>query len=518
MTIDLQTCLGIQDLIESNISSGAGSKIAFINEYRNWTYLELSDLIGRVATGLLAIGIRKGDRVAIILKDSIEFAASFFAAIRIGAIAVPISTYQNADDYDRAFAKIHPSILIGHQSNSELTKACWLTRNEVGKVFVDSGSHMGLWGQWIQDSTPKYSPTAVRDDDVAFLLWTSGTTGRSIAVAHRHRDAFVSCRHYANCILKASSADVFLSTSRMFHAYGLGNSVFFPLFAGATSVLISERPTPKTVLTLAERVNATLLFSVPTFFAMMLEVAEKNSTIKVPSLRLSISAAEPLSPNTVLRWKRRFGADILDGVGSTEALHIYLSAREGEVRPGSVGCPVTGYEVDLRYDGMSLSTDSSHETPIGTLWLRGESVASEYWDDVNATSRSMQDGWFNTGDRFYVDDDGYYYFVGRYDSMFRISGKWVSAVEIEALLGEDDAVSDVAVLAYLDEDGFSKLCAFVVLAPEYDDTMDSESKLRELCENRLPLLKRPGKYRFVGTIPRTPTGKTQRFLLKSQTF
>jgi acyl-coenzyme A synthetase/AMP-(fatty) acid ligase len=302
----------------------------------------------------------------------------------------------------------------------------------------------------------------------------------------------------------------------MFHAYGLGNSVFFPLFVGGSCVFISERPTPKAALAWANNFNVTLLFSVPTLFSLMLEAAERDSGLELPSLRLAISAAEPLSAHTVRRWKHRFGVDILDGVGSTEALHIYLSAREGAVKPGSVGIPVTGYDLDLRPDESQVVNDRSENKEVGTLWIRGDSVASEYWADPTATLRSIQDGWLNTGDRFYLDEDGHFYYVGRYDSMYRIGGKWVSAIEIEMILEEDPSISDAAVIAFLDHDGLPKLCACLVLTSEIYSAETVESRLRQLCENRLPLLKRPAIYHFADKIPRTSTGKKQRILLKEQ--
>lgn len=516
MNLDIQTCFGLQGLLESRLSSGSGNKVAFINDEHQWTYQELSDIIGRVASGLLELGVQRGDRVAIVLQDSIEFVASFFAVTRLGAIAVPMNTFQTAADYDQAFAKTSPSLLIANLNNSELTKTRWLTRTDIGKVFVDSYREHGLWGDWIKTSTPILPPTPVDDTDVAFLLWTSGTTGRIAAVPHRHRDAFMCCRQYAVNVLSASASDVFLSTSRMFHAYGLGNSVFFPLFVGGTCVFIAERPTPKAALAWAKKFNVTLLFSVPTLFSLMLEASERDRDLELPSLRLAVSAAEPLSATTVIRWKHRFGVDILDGVGSTEALHIYLSARQGVVKPGSVGIPVSGYDLELRPDDPQTIGDESTTKDVGTLWIRGDSVASEYWADPASTLRSIKDGWLNTGDRFYLDEDGHFYYLGRYDSMHRIGGKWVSAVEIEMILEEEDSITDAAVIAFLDCDGLPKLCACLVLASEIYSPEAVEFRLKQLCENRLPLLKRPTIYHFVDKIPRTSTGKKQRFLLKEQ--
>lgn len=500
-------------MIEDKIGAGQGDAPAFITESRIWSYSETACLIEKVSDGLAAEGIRKGDRVILALPDSIEFVASFFAVIQIGAVAVPINIYQSRDDYDHILRRILPKLVLTHHFSAQFNAALRLNTatSDFRTIFVSDPT--SVWHQWIRERPTAKKIVAPSENDIAFLLWTSGTTGMSIPVPHRQSDCEVCCRNYASSILAVTPHDVFLSTSRMFHAYGLGNSVLFPLFAGARSVLIPEKPTPKATFRIAQEMNATILFSVPTFYSMMIELADRGEAPVLPHLRLSVSAAEPLASKAVARWKALFGVEILDGFGSTEALHIYLSARSGEIIPGSVGKPVPGYQIQLRTDSGVASVGE-----VGTLWLQGGSIAQSYWNEPAATMRSMVDGWFITGDKFYQDDLGYFYFMGRADSMFRISGKWVSAIEIEAVMGEHPSVKEISVVGYLDDDGFSRLCAFVVTYENRHDTDALETQLRGLAEQKLPLWKRPTEFKFIEALPRTATGKVQRFLLKSITF
>jgi benzoate-CoA ligase family protein len=469
-------------------------------------------LIDRVSDGLSAEGVRKGDRIILALPDSIEFVVAFFAAVQIGLIAVPVNIYQSSEDFGQIVTKISPRLILTHPYSEPINKALESLPSRSKLAIVDVADTTSIWPEWLRERTVTPRGVYPNQDEVAFLLWTSGTTGRCIPVPHRQSDCDVCCRHYAAKILAATPEDVFFSTSRMFHAYGLGNSVLFPLFAGARSVLLSERPTPKATLKIARDTNATILFSVPTFFGMMNELAGREKAPVLPKLRLAISAAEPLAATTLLRWQSLFGVDILDGVGSTEALHIYLSSRSGEVIPGSAGKAVPGYDLALRADDRLAKKGE-----VGTLWLRGDSVALGYWNEPVATANAMVDGWFITGDRFYQDDAGYYYFVGRADSMFRISGKWVSAIEIEAALAEHSSVKEICVVAYLDEHGFSRLYGFIVTHLESPDNASVEAELRELAEYTLPIWKRPTQYQFIEALPRTATGKVQRYLLRAGT-
>lgn len=458
--------------------------------------------------GLEDEGIRCGDLVLIALPDSIQFVTVFLACMKLGAIAVPVSNYHREDEYLQILGHLQPKLILAEQSNQAVTLAA--VRHQGARLVslsVDAEEY-DSWDSW-QTGPKSLRGSTAAEDQVSFLLWTSGTTGHAIPVPHKKSDWLICCSNYGEKILGMSRHDTFLSTSRMYHAYGLGNSLFFPLYAGARSILITERPVPRGSLQLAQKMKVTLLFSVPTFFSLMLRCSEKDHSLQLPQLRLAISAAEPLAPRIYNEWPQRFGGEILDGMGSTEALHIYLSARPGAHRPGSVGRLVEGYQAQIR-DAEEMDAQRT----VGNLWLKGPSLAEKYWKNDEATERHMRGGWFDTGDKCSVDEDGYYYFHGRSDSMFRISGQWVSAVEVEAALSGVEGVRELAIGMCLDEEGLSKLCLYMVLDETTESTTPVIESLKLAASERLPVRKRPIRFQVLAELPRTASGKIQRHRLQ----
>jgi benzoate-CoA ligase family protein len=475
-------------------------KIAILTPYRTYTYADIVEMSNRAGNGLLALGVSPGDRVLLLLPDSPEFVAAWFGAIRIGAVAVPTNTSLRTADYAHFLAKSEAPLVVFHSSLYPQLEPIL-----VGRTAVVTGERLPgyvFWDDWIamQPATLDAAPTA--DDDIAFWLWTSGSTGSPKTVAHRHRDWIHSCESYARGVLDIGMADVTFSTAKLFHAYGLGNGLMFPFYAGATTALFPGRPQARAVLEFAQQVRPTLFFSVPTLYAAMLHETDAVNPYDLSSVRLAISAAEPLAADLYRRWLDRFGTEILDGLGSTEVLHIYVSAKAGAVKPGSTGLPVPGYEVRI--------TEERGVTPVspgqvGDMWVRGSSIAAGQADP---------EGWFFTGDKYVADEDGYLWYAGRSDDMFRVLGEWVSPIEVEGALIEHPAVLECAVVAYKDANQLSKPKACVVLkdAARAGDEMAAE--LQEFVRQRIASYKYPRMIEFLNELPKTPTGKIQRYKLR----
>ena len=365
------------------------------------------------------------------------------------------------------------------------------------------------WSQFLEDSPPELEPAPTSGDDTAFWLWTSGSTGRPKAAVHRHHDWAYCCEYYARGILNITADDVTFSSSKLFHAYGLGNALLFPFSVGATTILYSGKPQAKSVLENAQANRPTLFFSVPTLYAAMLEDAEQTA-YDLGSLRLAVSAAEPLPADTFRRWTNRFGVEILDGIGSTEVLHIYLSAGEGRVRPGSTGQAVPGYE-------LAVVDDEGQPVPpgaIGDLMVAGPSTAQCYWNRQSLSRDRMRGRWFYTGDKYSVDEDGYYWYAGRSDDMFKVSGQWVSPIEVEFALVEHPAVLEAAVIAFEEETGLHKPKAFVVVREGQDTGGEFVRELQDFVKRRITPYKYPRRIEFLPELPKTAAGKILRYKLR----
>jgi len=470
--------------VDRHVAEGRGHRTAIVYEGRRYTYAEIARLVNQAGSALRHAGVDRGDRVLIVLPDSPDFAAAYFGAIKIGAVAVPTSTALRPADYEQLAADSQAKIVV--------SKPLWQA----------------------ESPAPPLDPALTAPDDPAFWLWTSGSTGPPKAAVHRHADWLVSCEGYAQGVLGIRPDDVTFSSAKLFHAYGLGNGLMFPFYVAATTVLYPGKPQAAAILACAHEHRPTLFFAVPTHYAAMLHEASRETDAPHPydltSVRLGVSAAEPLPAEIVRRWRERFGFDVLDGIGSTEVLHIYISNRPGGVRPGSTGVPVPGYE-------LRITDETGRELPAGEtgdLWVRGRSNATHYWNRPQLTAERMRDGWFFSGDKYRADADGYYWYAGRSDDMFRVSGEWVSPIEVESALIEHDAVLEAAVVARPDVDGLPVACAFVTLKRPDRASEALAGELTGFVRERLAGYKRPRRIEFLDELPKTATGKVQRYKLR----
>jgi len=502
----------VDHFVDRHIREGRGDKTAIISSGQRVTYANIAEQINRVGNGLRRLGLQEEQRILLLLPDNPEFAAAYFGAIKIGAVAVPTTTAARASDYAFFLQESRAKIAIVHSTLlGELAPA--LSGEHYCKNVIVCGEPVGgyiPWSRFLQDASPELEPASTRKDDAAFWLWTSGSTGRPKAAVHLHHDWAYCCEYYARGVVNIAADDVTFSTSKLFHAYGLGNGLMFPFYVGATTVLYPGKPQARSMLEIAEAHRPTLFFSVPTLYAAMLQEAEQSTAYDLRGMRLAVSAAEPLPADLFRRWKDRFSVEILDGIGSTEVLHIYLSARGGKVRPGSTGQAVPGYE-------LALLDPAGHPVPagaIGDLMVAGPSTAPYYWNRRALSQERMRGRWFFTGDKFRVDEDGYYWYAGRSDDMFRVSGQWVSPIEVECTLIEHPCVLEAAVIAYEEGTGLHTPKAFVVLREGYSSNGELARELQEFVKERIAPHQYPRRIEFVTELPKTAAGKVLRYRLR----
>ena len=492
-------------------------RIAIVGEPREVSYGELAALANRAGNALRALGVSRGDRVVIVLPDSAEFIATFFGAAKIGAVAVPVNPFARSSDYIHYLENSEPRAAIIHSealaeflpASSVLPQVPIVVVGE-GKINLH-GVSCAKWNEWIATASEQLAAADTLPGDPAFMLYTSGSGGTPKAAVHRHADMLVTSQGFARGVLDLREEDVTFSVSKLFFAYGLGNGMYFPLSAGACTVLNPERTKVDRVIELMKRRRPTIFFAVPTFYAAILrEAEEKNCDADFSSVRQCVSAGEALPVEVFERWRKRFGLEILDGIGSTEMLHMFISSRPGKCKPGSCGFPVPGYEVKIVDD----IGESVRDGEIGNLWVRGDSAFAEYWRIPELTARTKRGEWVVTGDKFFCDPDGYYHYCGRADDMLKVAGMWVSPMEVEnALLGHPH-VAEAAVVGATDERGLSYSVAHVVLR---GNVQGSEELATEICEHvkaRLVSYKVPREVRFCRELPKTVTGKIQRFKLR----
>ncbi|GAA5534137.1 benzoate-CoA ligase family protein [Deinococcus aluminii] len=504
------TSYNASEVLYHNLDAGRGAKVAVQCEDRSLTYAELADLASRFGNALLGLGLKPGDRVLMLMHDGPAFPATFFGALRAGLVPIPVNTILPPDNYAyflndsgaRAAvvsASLHPVLA------SVCANCPGLEYVLVIDGILPEGTHSLEALAAAAPATLDPAPTG--PGDTAFWLYSSGSTGFPKGVVHTHKDIRCTTRNYAEGVLGIQEGDVCFTASKTFHAYGLGNGLTFPFSVGASTVYLPGRPTPAAVYAAIERFRPTLFFASPTLYTMMLADPEPHD---LSSVRLCASAAEALPPEIYRRWKDRFGVDILDGIGSTEMLHIFLSNRPGMIRPGSSGLPVPGYEARIEdFDGREVPRGES-----GNLLIRGGSAAREYWNQPEKTAKTMRGEWMFTGDRYHQDEDGFFWYEGRSDDMFKVSGQWVSPIEVENTLLEHPAVLECAVVIGTDGDGLQRTQAFVTLQEGYAACEELSQALQSHVKGRLAPYKYPRKIHFVDELPKTSTGKIQRFRLR----
>ena len=499
-------------LIDRHLVEGRGDKIAFIDASGAHSYESLVRMVKRAGNLLRAIGVARHDRVMLALEDGIEFVALFFGALKIGAVPIPINTLLVADDYRYLVRDAAPRAITVSASLLDRVAPALDGVLDPSRVLIGGGTdprYVAL-APTLAGASGHLDTVAVEPDETGFWLYSSGSTAGPKGVLHRHGDLLQTARLYGERVLGIRATDLIFSASKMFFAYGLGNACTFPLHAGATAILLPERPTPATVLTILRRHQVTAFFGFPTLYAAILATLDDRPIERFDHLRVCVSAGEALPAAVAERWAARFGVEILDGIGSTEALHIFIANRDGAIRRGTSGKPVEGYEVAIRDEqGHPAAADQ-----IGDLWCRGPSIAAGYWNNPEATRRTFVDGWLRTGDKYFRDADGFYHYCGRDDDMITVGGVWVSPHEVESALIAHPAVLEAAVVGHANADDLIKPKAFVVLKEPATASPELAARLTQFVKERIAPYKHPHWIEFRTELPKTATGKIRRALLR----
>ena len=499
-------------LVDLNIAAGRGDKAALLCGDQTVTYQQLFDNVNRVGHALLKLGVRMEQRVAILLPDSPECVYAFLAAMKIGAVSIPLNTMLAAKDYQYLLNDCRAHVLVVDSSLLHHVIEVREHLDHLEHIVVVGNDHEGplILSELMASASAKLEPANTSRDDSAFWLYSSGTSGAPKAAIHLHHDMIFAADLYAQDTIGLLESDVSFSSAKTFFAYGLGNGLYFPLRLGATTALLPERPLPEAIFKTIDRHQPTVFYSVPTSYANMLHYAEKTGRTGLGRVRMCVSAGEQLPAALYEKWQARFGVEIVDGIGSTEILHIYISNRPGQVRPGSTGQIVPGFQA-------RIVDDHGENVPVGetgTLLVKGDSIAAGYWNQHQRTKETFLGEWINTRDKFHRDADGYYWYAGRTDDMFKVSGLTVWPTDIEGLLQRHPAVLESGVIGAPDEDGLTKVRAYVVLK---DGHPPSEELVRELQlfvkTNAMPH-KYPRSVIFVKDLPKTATGKIQRYKLR----
>ncbi len=503
-------------LVDRPVAEGRGDRVAVLTEDRRLTYRDVQALMNRAGNALRASGLEMEQRVMLLLPDVPEFIAAFFGAVKIGAVPIPANTLFKASDYQYMLNDSRARVLIAHHALwPEVAKVRdrlrWL--REVVLVGGDAPAGTRSFDAWVAAASPGLEPAPTSKDDAVFCAYTSGTTGFPKGAVHLHHDMAFSGEHFARRTLGLTAEDRIYSAPKLFFTYGLGNSMYLPFSVGASVVLQPAWPKPDVVYETIHRYRPTVFFGVPTLYAALLAVPDAEKKHDLSCLRLCHSGGEPLPPAIYEGWKAKFGLDIYDGIGSTEAVHIFISNRPGDVRVGSSGRPVPGYEAKVVDDeGNTLPPGE-----IGNLMLKGDSIAAGYWNKHEQSKRTFQGEWLLTGDQYSRDADGYFWFAGRANDMLKVSGIWVAPAEVEAALIAHPAVLEAAVVGQPDEHGLIKPKAFVVLKPGHGGAAGAglEGELKTFVKERIAPYKYPRWITIVPELPKTATGKIQRFKLRS---
>ena len=496
--------------IDRHLVEGRGGKVAIRSAAGDVTYAELAERVNRCGNALAGLGLTRGDRVLMMVKDCPEFFYLFWGAIKAGMIPVPLNTMLRADDYQYMVEDSQCAAVLWSPEFAGEVKPALAAARKAPEVALPVEGEGGSLRRLIAEASDRLDPAPAGETAACFWLYSSGSTGRPKGAVHRHRDLVATSQLYGADVLGVRQGDVCFSAAKLFFAYGLGNAMTFPLWAGATAVLLDSRPTPPSTFGMIEKFRPTLYFGVPTLYAAQLQALE-SARPDLSSLRLCVSAGEALPADIFRRWKERTGLAILDGIGSTEALHIFISNREGDVRPGTSGKVVPGYQARIVLEGGREAPQGE----TGRLHIRGPSTAACYWNNPEKTAATMlPDEWLDTGDTYLRDADGYYQYCGRSDDMLKVGGIWCSPIEIEAELISHPKVLEAAVIGAPDAAGLVKPEAYVVLREGVPPGHALSDELMLHCKSHLAPYKFPRQVHFVSELPKTATGKIQRFRLR----
>ncbi len=506
--------------LDRNLSEGRGDKIAIHYEDQTYTYAQIASLANQVGNSLLKLGIEMEQRVALVLLDSPQFAAAFFGAIKIGAVSVPINTTVRPADYVYLLNDSRAKVLCIHASlwknlQPVLPQIKYL--RHVLVVGLSQEQETGTVSDFdcvVQSASSQLEAAETGKDDSAFWLYSSGSTGFPKGCVHLQHDMVYCTENYAKPILNLLPDDITFSASKLFFAYGLGNGLYFPFALGGSTVLYPGRPIAEDIFKVIERYRPTVFFGVPTLYASMLALPDAEKRFDFSSVRVCVSAGEALPADILRRWQEKFHVDILDGIGSTEILHIFISNRPGEIQPGSTGKLVPGYDARI-VDEQNQPVESG---TMGRLLIRGESITACYWNKHEKTKDVINGHWISTGDTYYQDPEGYFWYCGRSDDMLKVSGQWVSPAEIEGALVAHPAVLEAAIVGANDTDQLTKPKAYIVLNNGYVPSNVLKEELKTFLKGQLASFKCPRWIEFVPELPKTATGKIQRFALRDATL
>lgn len=505
-------------VLYDNLAAGRAGKVAVYCADYEVTYGDLCAQADRVGNGLIATGLQRGDRVVLLLADTPAYLAAFFGAVRAGFVPVLINTQSPAELLRYYLSDSGAEVVICEAELAPVLGEAVSADSNVKQAIFTGGSPpdefplpTDAWDRWLAGQEAALAPADTRRDEMAFWMYSSGSTGRPKGIVHLQHDMAYTHLSYARNVLELGEEDVVFSVPKIFFAYGFGNSVTFPLSVGASVVLLPGRPEPDAIYAAIERYRPTVFFGLPTLYNAL--VAHAGSEARdLSSLRLCISAAEPLPADTFAEWRRRYGLEIVEGLGSTEVLHIYLTNFPGDIRAGAAGRRVPGYEIKL----LDMDDHPVAAGETGTMWVRGDSTAPFYWNQPEKTAETMRGDWVYTGDRFRLDSDGFYYFDGRADDLIKVSGQWIYPLEIERCLNEHTDVLESCVLGIAQANGLMTTKAWVALRPGAVPTADTTKILQDYVKAQLLPYKYPRLVEYLDGLPKTGTGKIDRQALKTK--
>ncbi len=504
--------------VDRVVASGRGPHVAIEYGDKQISYDDVLTNVNRCGSALRKLGIRPEERVLLLLLDCPEFVYSFFGAIKIGTVPIPLNTMWKAKDYRHVIRDSRAAALIVSEELLPVIDALEADdRRGLRHTIVAGGGGTThphtLFSLLLARGDETCGAERTSRDAPAFWLYSSGSTGAPKGCVHLQHDMVVCAELFGKGILGIRETDRCYSVAKLFFAYGLGNALYFPFSVGATTILWPGAPTPANVFPVIEKHRPTMFFSVPTGYAMLMAFGKPEdgrADYDLSSLRLGVSAGEALPAAIHERFKQRYGIDIIDGIGSTETAHMFISNRPGAIRPGSSGQIVDGYEARILDEaGTPLPPGE-----IGNLWIRGDSTCAGYWNQHEKTKDTIQGHWIRTGDKYSIDEDGFYWYAGRSDDMLKVGGQWVSPVEVENVLVAHEAVLECGVIGRENQDGLVKTMAFVVLRQGVPPSAELAKELQQHVRTQLAAYKRPQWVEFIQELPKTATGKIQRFKLR----
>ena len=506
--------------VDRNVADGRGAHVAIECGDARITYDEVLRHVNRCGSALRGIGVRPEDRVLLLLLDGPEFVYSFFGAIKIGAVPVPLNTLWKPADYQYVIRDSRAAVLIvSAELLTNIERIPDADRRSLRHIILVRGAEAAQtypeFALFESQGSSELEAEPTSRDAPAFWLYSSGSTGAPKGCVHLQHDMVVCAELFGKGVLGIRPDDRCYSVAKLFFAYGLGNALYFPFSVGATTILWPGPPTPQNVYAVIEKHQPTLFYSVPTGYGMLLAHSRPeglHDDFDLSSIRLAVSAGEALPSALYDRFKQRFGVDIIDGIGSTETLHMFISNRPDAIRPGSSGLLVRGYEARL------LDEEGGAVRPgdLGNLWIRGDSVCAGYWNQHEKTKNTIEGHWIRTGDKYTQDVDGFFWYAGRTDDMLKVGGLWVSPVEVENALVAHASVLECGVVGHEDHDGLVKPMAFVVLRDGVAGSPELAKELQQFVRERVAEYKRPRWVEFLAELPKTATGKIQRFRLRER--